>query len=65
MADTDRWADDALALLFLAARPNVELIAVRSAYDNVSSPVAAENALRLLDVCGLDPVPVAVVPTRR
>lgn len=60
VVDTDPGGDDAVALAFLAARPDVELLAVGSVYGNVSSPQAAENALRLLDMFGLPEVPVAV-----
>lgn len=60
VVDTDPGADDAVALLFLAARPDVELLAVGSVFGNVSAPTAAENALRLLEVAGLSDVPVAV-----
>ena len=58
--DTDPGIDDSLAILYLAAQPGVEIVAVGSVHGNVPAPVAAANALRVLDVAGLDTVPVAV-----
>jgi purine nucleosidase len=58
--DTDPGIDDSLAILYLAAQPGVEIVAVGSVHGNVPAPAAAANALRVLDVAGLDTVPVAV-----
>ncbi|MFE5123611.1 nucleoside hydrolase [Streptomyces sp. NPDC056669] len=58
--DTDPGVDDTWAILFLAAQPDVEIVAVGAAHGNVPTAVAAANALRVLDVAGLDQVPVAV-----
>ncbi|MEU1903564.1 nucleoside hydrolase [Streptomyces hygroscopicus] len=58
--DTDPGVDDTWAILFLAAQPDVEIVAVGAAHGNVPTAVAAANALRVLDVVGLDQVPVAV-----
>jgi inosine-uridine nucleoside N-ribohydrolase len=58
--DTDPGIDDSLAILYLAAQPDVEIVAVGSVHGNVPAPVAALNALRVLDVAGLEDVPVAV-----
>lgn len=58
--DTDPGIDDSLAILYLAAQTGVEIVAVGSVHGNVPAPVAAANALRVLDVAGLDTVPVAV-----
>lgn len=58
--DTDPGVDDAFAILYLAAQPDVELVAVGSVHGNVPAPLAADNALRLLDLAGLTHVPVAV-----
>jgi purine nucleosidase len=56
----DVGIDDALMMLSLAAEPGVELVAVGSTHGNCNSAQAAINALRVLDVLGLDHVPVAV-----
>jgi purine nucleosidase len=58
--DTDPGVDDAWAILFLAAQPDVEIVAVGAAHGNVPTATAAANALRVLDIAGLDHVPVAV-----
>ncbi|TCO65089.1 nucleoside hydrolase [Actinocrispum wychmicini] len=58
--DTDPGIDDSLAILYLSAQPDVDIVAVGSVHGNVPAPVAAANALRVLDVAGLDDVPVAV-----
>jgi len=59
VVDTDTGIDDALALLFLAARPDVELVAVGTTHGNCRTDQATANALRVLEACGLDDVPVA------
>jgi len=62
VVDTDPGVDDAWALLFLAARADVEIVAVGASHGNVPTDVSAANALRILDVAGLDEVPVASGP---
>jgi purine nucleosidase len=58
--DVDVGIDDALMMLYLAAQPDVEIVAVGSTHGNIDSQGAARNALRVLNVFGLDHVPVAV-----
>ncbi|GDY32889.1 nucleoside hydrolase [Gandjariella thermophila] len=58
--DTDPGIDDALAILYLAAAPEVEIVAVGAAPGNLPTAMAADNALRLLDLVGLTDVPVAL-----
>ncbi|TCO54933.1 nucleoside hydrolase [Actinocrispum wychmicini] len=60
IVDTDPGADDALALMLLAAQPDTEIVAVGSVHGNVPAALAADNALRVLDVLGLPHVPVAM-----
>ena len=60
LLDADVGIDDAIAMLFLAGRPDAEFVAVGSVHGNIPSDLAAANALRLLELCGLDHVPVAV-----
>ncbi|MFD7101961.1 nucleoside hydrolase [Streptomyces celluloflavus] len=57
--DTDPGVDDAWAILYLAAQPHVEIVAVGAIHGNVPTAQATENALRILDVAGLTDVPVA------
>lgn len=60
LLDADVGIDDAIAMLFLAGRPDAELVAVGSVHGNIPSDLAAANALRLLELCGLEDVPVAI-----
>ena len=61
LVDADVGIDDAIALVLLAAaRPEVELVAVGSVHGNCSAGDAAQNALRVLELCGLGDVPVAL-----
>jgi inosine-uridine nucleoside N-ribohydrolase len=58
--DTDVGIDDALMIVAIAAEPDAEIVAIGSSHGNCSAAQAARNAIRALDVVGLDHVPVAV-----
>ena len=58
VVDTDTGIDDALALLWLASRQDVEVVEVLTTHGNTSTEQAAANARRVLDVGGLAHVPV-------
>ena len=60
LLDADVGIDDALAMLFLAGRDDAEIVGVGSVHGNIPSDLAAENARRILELCGLDDVPVAI-----
>lgn len=62
--DTDPGVDDALAILYLAANSDAEIVAVGSVHGNVPAPQGAANALWLLELAGLPSVPVAVGAAR-
>jgi purine nucleosidase len=57
--DVDTGVDDAMALLYAAASPEVELIAATSVMGNVTLEHATENTLAVLELLGLDDVEVA------
>jgi len=57
--DVDTGVDDALALLYAAASPEVELIAATSVMGNVTVEHATRNTLAVLELVGLDEVEVA------
>ncbi|SEP29238.1 nucleoside hydrolase [Trujillonella endophytica] len=59
VVDTDTGIDDALALLWLARRPDVEISAVTSVYGNCSVDDALRNIGHVLALAGLPDVPVA------
>lgn len=58
--DCDPGIDDAVALAYLAARPEVEIVGVGAVFGNNTVAVTADNALRLLELYGRPNVPVAV-----
>jgi purine nucleosidase len=60
IVDTDPGVDDALALALLAAQPEADIVAVGSVHGNVPAALAADNALRVLEVLELPHVPVAI-----
>jgi purine nucleosidase len=58
--DCDTGVDDAVALLYLLADPDVSLVGVSTVFGNVSAATAARNTLCVLDVAGRGgTVPVA------
>ncbi len=61
--DTDPGVDDALAIMYLAAQEDAEIVAVGSVHGNVTASVAAQNALRVLELVGIS-APVAVGAAR-
>ncbi len=60
VVDADVGIDDAIALVLLAAREDVEVVALGSVHGNCAAADAAQNALRVLELCGLGHVPVAL-----
>ncbi len=58
--DMDVGVDDSVAMLYLAGHPEVRIAAVGSVHGNVEAPLAGQNARRVLELAGLDDVPVAV-----
>ncbi|SER75837.1 Inosine-uridine nucleoside N-ribohydrolase [Propionibacterium cyclohexanicum] len=58
IADVDTGIDDALALVQLASRPDVELVGVSASTGNTTARAAARNSAGVLAVCGRAEVPV-------
>lgn len=56
--DTDPGVDDAMAIFYAAAAPDIELLGLTSIFGNVTVEMATRNALRLVEAAGLE-VPVA------
>ena len=56
--DTDPGVDDAMAIFYAAAAPDIDLLGLTSIFGNVTVDMATRNALRLVEAAGLD-VPVA------
>ncbi|HET7831128.1 MAG TPA: nucleoside hydrolase [Candidatus Limnocylindrales bacterium] len=57
--DMDLGIDDAIALLYLASRPNVSIEAAGSVHGNTPADLAARNLRHVLGLAGLPDVPVA------
>jgi inosine-uridine nucleoside N-ribohydrolase len=56
--DTDPGVDDAMALYFALAHPNIELLGITTVFGNVTVRQATANALYLTRIAGRD-IPVA------
>ena len=56
--DTDPGIDDAMALFYAIADPNIDLLALTTVFGNVTTEQATRNALFLLEAVGID-IPVA------
>ncbi len=56
--DTDPGVDDAMALYFALAHPNIDVIAVTTMFGNVTVQQATQNALYLTRIAGYE-IPVA------
>jgi inosine-uridine nucleoside N-ribohydrolase len=57
--DTDPGIDDAMAILFALASPEIDVIGLTTIFGNVYTPQATKNALRLLEFAGRGNIPVA------
>ncbi|CAG7607559.1 Pyrimidine-specific ribonucleoside hydrolase RihB [Leucobacter soli] len=57
--DCDTGVDDAMAIMYAALHPDIELLGVTTVWGNVHVPLATRNTLRVLDIVGRGDVPVA------
>lgn len=57
--DTDPGIDDAMAILFALAAPELEVVGLTTIFGNVETPLATLNALHLLEFAGKPRIPVA------
>lgn len=58
-ADVDTGVDDAVALVYLLASPDAELVGLASTGGNVAVQQVCRNNLALLELCGAPGVPVS------
>jgi inosine-uridine nucleoside N-ribohydrolase len=58
VVDTDTGLDDAHAMLYLLAQPDVDIIGVTAVFGNTRVEQAARNAATVLDVAGRPDVPI-------
>lgn len=56
--DLDTGVDDAMALAYAVAHPDIDLIGVTTVYGNVAQQTSVENTLNLLDLLNQKNVPV-------
>lgn len=56
--DLDTGVDDALAIAYATAAPNVDLIGIVASYGNNYRDICAKNSLKLLELLGQTDVPV-------
>ena len=56
--DTDPGVDDAMAMYYALAHPEIEVVGVTTTFGNVSVVQAVENALYLLAIAGRGHIPV-------
>jgi purine nucleosidase len=60
LLDVDTGIDDALAILYACASPEVELVAATAVGGNVNARRVAENTRAVLELAGREDVPVAL-----
>ncbi|PRI11283.1 nucleoside hydrolase [Leucobacter massiliensis] len=59
LLDCDTGVDDAMAIMYAALHPEIELLGVGTVWGNVEVPLATRNTLRVLGLVGGDTIPVA------
>ena len=57
--DVDTGVDDALALMYLLASPDADVVGIASTGGNIGVQQVCENNLGLLELCGITGVPVS------
>ncbi|MGA9677080.1 MAG: nucleoside hydrolase [Mycobacterium sp.] len=57
--DVDTGVDDALALVYLLASPDADVVGIASTGGNVAVDQVCENNLGLLELCGISDIPVS------
>lgn len=60
LVDCDTGIDDAMALLYLLAHDDIELVGVTTVFGNNTARQCAINSLRVLELVGRTDIPVAV-----
>jgi inosine-uridine nucleoside N-ribohydrolase len=59
LIDTDPGIDDAMAIFYALAAPELEVVALTTIFGNVTTDLATANALALLEIAGRTDIPVA------
>lgn len=58
-ADVDTGIDDALAVIYLLASPDADLVGIASTGGNIAVGQVCANNLSLLELCGAADIPVS------
>lgn len=64
LLDVDTGIDDAMAILFAVAHPDIEVLGIGCVAGNAPLPQVVANTLRILDAAGAPPIPVAAGASR-
>jgi inosine-uridine nucleoside N-ribohydrolase len=59
LIDTDPGIDDAMAIFYALASPELDVVGLTSVFGNAHTSVCTANALKLLEIAGRTDVPVA------
>jgi inosine-uridine nucleoside N-ribohydrolase len=60
LVDCDTGVDDAMALLYLLRRPDIEIVGITTVFGNNTAAQCAVNTIRVLELAGREDIPVAV-----
>jgi purine nucleosidase len=60
LVDCDTGVDDAMALLYLLARDDIDVVGVTTVFGNNTAERCAHNTLRVLELVGREDIPVAI-----
>ena len=58
--DLDTGIDDSLAIAYVIANPNADLIGITSEYGNTYTEMSAKNSLKILELLGHEEIPVFI-----
>lgn len=59
LIDTDPGIDDAMAIFYALASPELQVVGLTTVFGNAHTPICTRNALRLLEIAGRSDIPVA------
>lgn len=59
IVDTDPGVDDAMAIFYALASPELEVVGLTTVFGNAHVDVCTANAIRILDIAGRSDIPVA------
>jgi inosine-uridine nucleoside N-ribohydrolase len=59
LIDTDPGIDDAMAIFFALASPELDVVGLTTIFGNAATSVCTTNALKLLEIAGRPAIPVA------